>query len=490
MISNGVKRLKELLFQNRSTRQTVTKNVFWLSIGQIGSRLIRAVIIIYAARILGAAEYGLFSYVLGFAGFFTIFADIGINNLLTRDTANHPERRTEYFSTSFWIKISQIVFTVLLIIFVAPYITNVKGAVYLIPFVAFLVVFDNIREFALAYLRGLEKMEIEAFIVVAMNITIVVAGFIILNFSHTSKALLLSYIASVGLSAVLAVIVIRDKFRGVLGCFNKQLAWKIVNNSWPIAFSSVLGIFMLNTDIVMLGWWRSVAEIGYYSAGQRIIQVLYTIPALLASSLFPTVTRFIGQKNVAKVRNINEKSMSLAFLIALPVIVGGVVLGRPIFELVFGRDYLPGVLGFQILLTTLLLVFPGIFITNLVLAYNLQKKAIYYVAAGSLSNVIFNALLIPRYGIAGSAVSTFIALLLNYGFAWLLVKKTGDFKTLPHLKKIITATIIMGTFSFFLNKLGLNVIIDIIVSAGIYFGALYLLKERILNEVISLFKQV
>ncbi|PIY59464.1 flippase, partial [Candidatus Wolfebacteria bacterium CG_4_10_14_0_8_um_filter_37_11] len=48
------------------------------------SRLIRAAIIIYAARVLGAAEYGIFSYVLSFAGFFTIFADLGVSPLMTR----------------------------------------------------------------------------------------------------------------------------------------------------------------------------------------------------------------------------------------------------------------------------------------------------------------------------------------------------------------------------------------------------------------------
>ena len=45
----------------------------------------------------------------------------------------------------------------------------------------------------------------------------------------------------------------------------------------------------------------------------------------------------------------------------------------------------------------------------------------------------------------------------------------------------------MGIFSFVFDKSGVNVIINIIISAGIYFGILYLLKEKIINEVKIIF---
>src|SRR3989344_6207032 len=149
-----INRLKELLFQNKSTRQTIAKNIFWLSIGQVGSRLIRAIIIIYAARVLGAAEYGIFSYVLGLAGFFTIFADLGISPLMTREIASHPEKRSTYFASTFWIKIFLLAITSALIIFIAPKFSNIEKAIVLLPFVALLVIFDNLRDFILAYFRG------------------------------------------------------------------------------------------------------------------------------------------------------------------------------------------------------------------------------------------------------------------------------------------------------------------------------------------------
>ncbi|MEK7555453.1 MAG: flippase [Patescibacteria group bacterium] len=482
-----VNRLKSLLFQNRGTRQTIVKNVFWLSISQVGSRLIRAVIIIYAARVLGAAEYGIFSYVLGLAGFFTIFADMGVNAILTKDAAGHPERRGESFSTSFWIKMFLFLITALLVVLVAPHFSKIEQAAVLIPLVAFLIVFDGIKDFFVAFLRGLEKMEWESFIVTAMNIMIMVAGFIILSFSHTAKALIISYIASVGFSAILGIIVLKKWFAKIF-YFSKVLARQIINTAWPLAFSAALGAFMLNTDIIMLGWWRTAEEIGYYSAAQRIIGILYTLPAIFASAVFPALSRFTRQNEQRKTKELNEKSMTIIFLIAIPLIVGGFILSQPIINLIFGQEYLPAASALNILITTLIFAFPGALLFNFVIAYDQQKKMVYYVAVGALGNIILNILLIPIYGIIGSAIATFIAQFLYYGLTWLRIKKITNIQIFPYLKKIIVSAIIMGIFCFIFDKLKLNAVVNIIVSAGIYLGTLYLMKEEILKEIISLFK--
>src|SRR3990167_1257464 len=210
-----INRLKEMLFQNKSTRQTIAKNIFWLSIGQIGSRLIRAIIIIYAARVLGAAEYGIFSYVLGLAGFFTIFADLGVSPLMIREIASYPEKRIIYFSNAFWIKTFLLSITAALIIFIAPKFSNIEEAVALLPFVALLVIFDNLRDFTFAYFRGIEKMEREALLVVVMNTTIAISGFIILNFYQTAGALLFAYISSVAILSIVAFYFVKDYIFGI-----------------------------------------------------------------------------------------------------------------------------------------------------------------------------------------------------------------------------------------------------------------------------------
>ncbi len=93
------------LLRNGSVGQTIAKNTFWLFFGQMTGRLFRAVIVIYSARVLGAASWGAFSYAMSLVAFLTIFTDVGVSAIVTKESARNPELSSQYFSTAFFIKL-------------------------------------------------------------------------------------------------------------------------------------------------------------------------------------------------------------------------------------------------------------------------------------------------------------------------------------------------------------------------------------------------
>ena len=483
-----ISRLKSLLFENRAVRQTITKNIFWLSTGQIASRLFRGLIIIYAARVLGATEYGVFAYVLGLAGFFTIFADIGVNSILTREVAKKPKEGAYYFVTTFWIKSVLLIFTAILVIFLAPHFSKIEAAKKLLPFIALLPVFDGLRELSIALFRAKERMELEALITSITNLTMAVFGFVILSLAANAKTLTLTYIFSAGIGATTGIIILRKYFGKIISFFKKDLVKGIIASAWPYALLGVIGVFMLNIDIVMLGFLKTSTEVGLYSAGQKIVQLLYTLPAILAISFFPVLSRSIGQKDNAKARLLMEQGMAVIFLLAIPIAMGGIILNKEIINFLYGQQYLPAAFSFQILILTVFLIFPASFLGNYILAYDQQRKITPYAVLGSIGNIVLNALLIPFFGISGAAAATLLNQIIYYGLIWKLAKKINNFHTFRHLKKIIASAIIMGVAAFLLNQLGLPVLINIFISAGVYLGMLYLFKEKILGEAAFLLK--
>jgi len=72
-----VKKIKSFLFENKTISQTIAKNTFWLSISNILGKILRAIIIIYVARVLGAESWGIFSYALTIASTLTLIMDFG-----------------------------------------------------------------------------------------------------------------------------------------------------------------------------------------------------------------------------------------------------------------------------------------------------------------------------------------------------------------------------------------------------------------------------
>lgn len=482
-------KLKKIIFNNSGTRQTVAKNFFWLIMSQIGTRLLRAFVIVYAARVLGAAEYGIFSYVIGLAGFFTVFADIGINTILTKEVAANPEKSHNLFATSFWIKITLLAFTALLIIFAAPHFSKMEGVGTLLYFAAFLTIFDGIREFSIAFFRAREKMELEALVTTVTNVAITIFGFVILYSMPTAKSLATVYAVSAGAGTALGIFILRDQFKNLIRDFRKELLSPILQLAWPIAIVSLAGIFMLNMDVIMLGALKAAEDVGLYSASQKIIQLLYTLPSILAISLFPTMSKFIGQNDSGKAREVMERGVTLSMLFAIPIVIGGFVLGSDIIKFLYGDGYLGTIPTFRILLLSVLLVFPGYHFTNYIMAYNKQKKVILLIIMSSLANIALNYILIPIYGTAGAAIATLGALFTIHGLSWRLAKKTNDFSVFPHLKKIIAAAALMGLFSLGFHWLGAHILISVAASAAVYFAVLLFLGENSIKEVKYLFKR-
>lgn len=482
------KKLLSFFFTNQTARQIIAKNVFWLSVSNIGSRLIRAAIIIYAARALGAAEYGVFSYALGLAGFFTVFVDIGISHILTRDVAKKPEQASQLFSTALWMKSILLVGTTLLILFVAPYFSNIDAARILLPFVALLVIFDNLREFSNAFFRAKEKMEYEALVTTFMNVAITVFGFIALSIAVSAHSLMISYVGSAGAGFLAAALILREEFTSIFRKFDRNLVKPLLQSSWPIALTGLLGAMSLNVDVIMLGWFRSAEEIGFYSAGQKVIQVLYTFPAIIASSLLPLSSRLVELKDEVKLRLLTEKGLTLVFALALPLAMGGVVLAMPIMDFLYGNEYIPGAAAFQILIVTVLAVFPGTVLGNIILAYDKQRKIAWYVAATSVSNIVLNLVLIPPFGIVGAAVATITSQILYNWLVWRFVKQLTAFTIIPHLIKTGIAAIFMGIIAFGLSAANVHVLAIIAIAALAYFTILTLLKERIIVEAREMMK--
>ncbi|MCR4275176.1 MAG: flippase [Candidatus Wolfebacteria bacterium] len=479
-------KIKSFLFENKNARQTIAKNTFWLFFGEISSRLLRMIIIIYAARVLGAGGWGVFSYAITLAAFFTTFSDIGISAMLIRESSKNPSMRSQYLSTSLFIKLFLIIISACLIIFISPSLTKIEQVKPLLPIIALILFFDGMREFGFSLNRSLEKMESEALIKTVTNFLIVGLGLIFLMYSKTVKSLAFSYTIGSGIGFLLTIWILRSHFKNLFSNFAKKLIWPIFSTAWPFALMGVLGGIMINTDTIMLGWWRTAEEIGFYSVVQRIIQALYLVPVLFSSSVFPSFSRLANKDN-EKFRTILEKSIALVLLIGIPLIFGGVFLANEIITALFGNEYLPAATTFQILLLTILLEFPVIFIGNAIFAYNEQKKFIGFLTIGAISNVVFNWLLIPRYGIAGSAVATVIAQVFSMGFIWIKMKKINDFKIFSNLVKIVIATIIMSLFVWILKNSGINIFINIALSSLIYFGLLYILKEPLLNELKLIF---
>ena len=202
-------------------------------------------------------------------------------------------------------------------------------------------------------------------------------------------------------------------------------------------------------------------------------------------SILPIFAR-TASKDPAKFRTAFERTLGVIFLVSIPISIGGVILGTPIMSLVFGNIYAAGGLAFSILMASLSFDYATSIVANAIFAHDRQKILIVTAAIGGVLNVLFDVLLIPHWGITGSAIATLIAQVISNWYLWRAMKKVSDFTIFPALRKIAIAGICMACFTLTLYALHTNVIINVLVSAGAYGFALYLLHEPLLTEITGL----
>lgn len=479
-----LKKVKDFLLVNRTTGQTIAKNTFWLTVSNVGGRLIKAVIIIYSARILGAHEWGLFSYAVSFAALLTIFTDFGIGPILTRETTrtNDPIKKSEIISTAFFIKLALLMMSILLVIFVAPHFSTIKEATFLFPIISLIIIFDTLQGFSFSLTRALEKMELEAAFYLLTNILIVVFGFLTLRFYPTVQFFAYAYALGVGIGSIATLFSLRKYFGKLFSYFQIKLIRPILSASWPFVISGLLGSLMININILLIGFFLSSEQVGIYSAADRPIQLLYVLPAILATSVFPTFAR-LAISSQEKMRSALERVLSLAFLFSFPLALGGLVLGGDIIRVVFGQEYTPAVSSFRVLVVTISINFTTAILSNAIFAYNRQKDLIKFAALGGITNIVLNLILIPKIGILGSAWATLAAQLISNFYLSSRVKKLTPFRVAGKIKKVAIAALIMAVAVFGLHRLGVNLALNILTGIVVYFFLLYLMKERLLKEI-------
>ncbi|MFA6524263.1 MAG: flippase [Candidatus Paceibacterota bacterium] len=480
-------KIKIFLLSNKNINQVLVKNTFWLAFGEITGRLLKLIIIFYAIRILGVSDWGTFSYVISLCGLFMIFSDIGLASILTRELAKNETEKNKYIATSFSIKIILNILIFTLIILFAPLFAKDNLSLTLIPLVGLLMVFEGIRDFTFAINRSMEKMEVEAFVKIITNLLIILFAYIFLVNSKTVFSLALGYMLGSLSGMIFTLIIFRKYLKNMIKNFSKDLIKPLIIIAWPFSFFAILGSVMSNTDVVMLGWIKGTREVGFYATSQRIIAFLYIIPGLLTSSLLPTLSKEIRDKE--KIKNVVHSLIKIVYLFSIPVIFGGLVIGDNLIIKLFGSEYIPTISIFQVSLLSILFVSPALIFNSIIFIFNKHSSIIKISFIGTIMNILINILLIPKYGGIGASIATLIS---QFVIMILIKKELGkiiELKIFSGLFKIILASILMSIFLYILKYLNLNLYLLIILAIFLYFIILIKIKEESLFKIKNIFKQ-
>ncbi|MBN1799630.1 MAG: flippase [Spirochaetales bacterium] len=460
-----------------SSVRKVLKNFISLSASYIVTSLFGFFATIYLAQNLGAAGFGKISFAYSFLVYFMMLANPGLDRLgiriLARDAGKLKQAGT-LVTLRFMLALISFLLLVL-IAFILPKPSDVR----------ILIIIYGISLFTYALLlewvyQGVEKM---GFVSVSRTLDKMLYFILIILFIENQNQILfvpVFWLAGSLAASLFLLIVFLVKYGGLRLSCDLSAFKGFLKQAVPIGLSYFVTQLFFHFDIIMLGMLKTEKEVGIYQASSKIIQLVLPWFNLFFIVIFPVLTR-LYKESKEKITSLIRIILKYFIIICFPLITMGTVTANDIIRFLFGSEYIEGVLVFQILLWTLACFLISYSFMNLLLACDRERKLLAGMSIGTLTNIVFNIILIPLYGIHGAAVATitgsFVMLVYMYYESRKIMKV--PFLTnipLPFISALATIVVI---YLFNITHIALVLLIGI----GGYFSLLFLLRCITLKEI-------
>ena len=381
----------------------IRKNFIIQFFGQFGSRIIFYFFFIYAARMLGSKEFGIFSFVLSIGYIAYGLMEFGQDTLTVKLIARHETHLLPTLSLN-------RIFTSIVGLSGVLIISILIGETAMFPMISIGIgfFFFSIINYFCSFLRGIEKMEGEAVLLMLQRGLLFLLAVILFQFWVSAKSAGLSFCFSNFIAAVIGIYLIRkiepDIFKWP-ACFSLNKAILVFKEAAPLAVASGAWMIYYRIDSIMLAELKDMNSVGIYNGAYRIAEGLILISRVIMMVTFPVLTRHGAEKG-AEFYNILKK-LFLSIL-GVSIFFSGLMffLASLVIRLSIGSQYSDSTDVLKILLLSVVALSLGYLVTHALIAIDLQKVYMYAVIGGTVLNISLNWVLIPEYGSIGAAWAT------------------------------------------------------------------------------------
>ncbi|MEE2025651.1 MULTISPECIES: flippase [Alkalimonas] len=393
----------------------------------LGDKLVKlaagAVLTILLARMLGAAELGVFAIVMAWSAFLVPIGSMGLNNIVVRRMQQQPSSESAmsllYTAVALRLATALLAALVAIALFCWFYPELMQGHTAIaIPMLFVLQSFFGLLlfEFYLNYqgtFRSLALVKIAITCVsFAAKLALLIHGYGIASLIWmTSVEFLL-----VGLSQYLL-------FR------RRQQPWQDSSTTWPgfsfryvrlaqakallkrsswLWLSGIVSVIYLKIDLVMLGAMAGTEQAGLYAAASRLSELWYVFPATLAARYYPDMLKAYQHSwpgYLARLRRFAGIFLAAAIVIALVMTAAS----HWLIPGLFGAEFTPAIAVLQIHIWAGCFIFVRYLISQHLVITEQEPLSLLSHGIAALLNVGLNWWLIPIMGIQGAAWATLIA---------------------------------------------------------------------------------
>jgi O-antigen/teichoic acid export membrane protein len=218
-------------------------------------------------------------------------------------------------------------------------------------------------------------------------------------------ALFLAYL----IVAIWSLIVLSKQYK-IKPRFNKIVVGRLLKMGIVFAFSIFVIQLNFRIDILILKSLGTAKEVGFYSLGVSIAEVLWQIPLAVGIIL---MSRTANSDDHELMNQTTAKLLRLSLIVAIVAASFLYFLAPFIVPLIWGKDFLPSVILLRTILPGILFLSVLRIISSRLSGMGKPQISLYVFLPALILNIVLNYCWIPGHGAMGAAMATNVSYILG-----------------------------------------------------------------------------
>ncbi len=394
-------------------RRKLALNIFYLGSSQGISWILTSIYLIIVPRHLGPSGMGTIGLATSISAIIGSFAGLGIGTYLLREVARNPEKSKTmvggYIALRLlvclvgWSGVITVFFFLpegdtlrpILLIFAAADLVNM----FVFPMQMTLQALDKMQYALINTLLTKVLATIAAFLFVMLNYGVVMFAWIELG-----CVLLAAWVMLLGFKKYTSTSFITD-----------PAIYKVLLKGGAAFLVYEVSLYIyLNLDQLLLASLVNTEVLGYYAVAFRLVGTLTSVPLVLGQAILPTLSRMAVNNSDGEMEDTSRRMLTFMLCASLPVGVGATLVAGQFIVLVYGPTFTPTVPIMIILSWTLVPIYLGMGLYQILVAKDRQVIWTKVMVMGVLVNLGLNLVLINVFqantgnGGIGAAISLLV----------------------------------------------------------------------------------
>lgn len=389
-------------------KRKVFLNIFWAALGKIVNMFSALFVGILVARYLGPKNYGIMNYVNSYVALFSVISSFGLDNIEIRELSKNHDNRNDILGTCIVTRLLLSVLTIFLINLSLLFFDTDSFTAKMIFFYSFTLIpssFNVVRNYFTSIVKNREVVKTE----ILRTLIFAIVKILLLWYKSPLSYFIYCSIFEVLFISTGYIVSYQktiDDFKN--WTFNKALIPYFLKESFPLLLSGAAVIVYQKIDHVMIGTMIDKESVGYFSTACKFVGLILFIPQVLTQTITPLLIKIkeSGNNKLYEERKYQFVSIVVWISIILSLFIS--LSASFLIHYTYGDKYLMAVPVLQIIAWKTVGSALSSSAGQLIIIEGNQKWAVIRNTLGCIVCVFFNLLLIPKYGIIGSAWVTLL----------------------------------------------------------------------------------